>query len=476
MIINLKSVSIENFKRIKNLSVDLSQLTLLIGPNGCGKSNIMEAISLAFEAVNYRDPSDNPFMKYWGFTNVVTDQESDQLISISFKFNVGSYKVEYGMKVTGIGGKFKFVEELISVYKCMEIRRIGRIVKVNYDKNYINLIETHRDDIMKELDQIPFFKGVKIDIAKEGEDINDIDESISILQLAFGSPLFLSFQMNKIKVGSHNIRLRILPGIDGKNEIRILPVPGLSLEHINNQTEIKNVKRSRMPETDVIETIRSFFLNESDYSIIVSTWNMARKMIFLRHDYIYQMKQSVPINLQINKNIGGKEALIWLYKKYNEEGKIPDRISSAIDSLFPGWSVQFRITEDGNVILLARRPDESGNILPWLPVSLPDGFFKLLLIMIFIEMKPSILMIDEIENSLHYRIIDYIMDSLRDSGIPVILTSHSPLVIDRAHLSEVKVLMNENGHSEIENVSNPKNLAEILLKEGITPSDYYLYS
>ena len=476
MVINPKSVSIENFKSIKNLSVDLSQLTLLIGPNGCGKSSIMEAISLAFEAVNYRDPSDNPFMKYWGFTNVVTDQDTDQLISISFKFNVGSYKVEYGMKVTGIGGKFKFVEELISIYKCMEIRRIGRIVKVNYDKNYINLIETHRDDIMKEIDPNHFINHMKIDIAKENEEINELDESLSILQLNLGFPSFLSFQRNKIKVGLHNIRVRFVRGIDRKNDIMILPVPTLNLDNITNQLGIKNVKRIRIKEIDIIDAIRSFFITQDEYSVAVSTWDVARKMIFLRHDYIYQMKQSVPINLQISKNIGGKEALIWLYKKYNEEGKIPDRISSAIDSLFPGWSIQFRITGDGNVILLVRRPDESGNILSWLPVSLPDGFFKLLLVMIFLEMKPSILMIDELENSLHYRIIDYIMDSLRESGIPVILTSHSPLAIDKAHLSEVKVLMNKNGHTEIEKTANTKNLAELLLKEGLTASDYYLYN
>jgi len=41
----LRRVTIKNFKSIKNLSFDLGRVNVLIGENGSGKSNILEAIA-----------------------------------------------------------------------------------------------------------------------------------------------------------------------------------------------------------------------------------------------------------------------------------------------------------------------------------------------------------------------------------------------------------------------------------------------
>ena len=42
----IRKVRVENYKSIPNLTLDLGRLTVLIGENGCGKSNILEAIAL----------------------------------------------------------------------------------------------------------------------------------------------------------------------------------------------------------------------------------------------------------------------------------------------------------------------------------------------------------------------------------------------------------------------------------------------
>ena len=42
----IKSVQIENFKSIDKLNLELGRFNVLIGENGCGKSNILEAIAL----------------------------------------------------------------------------------------------------------------------------------------------------------------------------------------------------------------------------------------------------------------------------------------------------------------------------------------------------------------------------------------------------------------------------------------------
>lgn len=46
----ISEISIKNFKSIQELDLEPGRLTVLIGANGCGKSNILEAIALCFAA------------------------------------------------------------------------------------------------------------------------------------------------------------------------------------------------------------------------------------------------------------------------------------------------------------------------------------------------------------------------------------------------------------------------------------------
>ena len=47
----INEISIHNFKSIVSLDLELGRFNVIIGPNGCGKSNILEAISFASAAV-----------------------------------------------------------------------------------------------------------------------------------------------------------------------------------------------------------------------------------------------------------------------------------------------------------------------------------------------------------------------------------------------------------------------------------------
>ena len=46
----INEISIQNFKSIVNLDLELGRFNVIIGPNGCGKSNILETISFASAA------------------------------------------------------------------------------------------------------------------------------------------------------------------------------------------------------------------------------------------------------------------------------------------------------------------------------------------------------------------------------------------------------------------------------------------
>src|SRR5882762_5290268 len=56
----IRKVRVENYKSIPDLALDLGRVTVLIGANGSGKSNILEAIALASAAA--QNKLDNEFL------------------------------------------------------------------------------------------------------------------------------------------------------------------------------------------------------------------------------------------------------------------------------------------------------------------------------------------------------------------------------------------------------------------------------
>ena len=58
----IRKVRVNNYKSIPGLALDLGRVTVLIGANGSGKSNILEAIALASAAA--QNKLDNEFLNF----------------------------------------------------------------------------------------------------------------------------------------------------------------------------------------------------------------------------------------------------------------------------------------------------------------------------------------------------------------------------------------------------------------------------
>lgn len=67
----MRTIKVENYKSIHKLKLDLGRITVFIGENGCGKSNILEAIALASAAAGNK--LDNEFLVSRGIR--VTDPQ-----------------------------------------------------------------------------------------------------------------------------------------------------------------------------------------------------------------------------------------------------------------------------------------------------------------------------------------------------------------------------------------------------------------
>ncbi len=153
-----------------------------------------------------------------------------------------------------------------------------------------------------------------------------------------------------------------------------------------------------------------------------------------------------------------------------QRGGIPERIQRALSDLFPGLS--FRIeSRFGRSVLIA---SEDGLELP--PPNIPGGAIKLLTILTAIELNPSILLIDEIENSMHAHMLEYIIDELNGLRQPVLVATHSPVVVDLVGPERILIVKKDPVRGTIvEKISDPRLLSKELRKAGITLSDYVFY-
>jgi predicted ATPase len=153
-----------------------------------------------------------------------------------------------------------------------------------------------------------------------------------------------------------------------------------------------------------------------------------------------------------------------------EKLKFPDRIEAALSKLFPNTQIATSLTPQGEVFI---KVYENGVELN--PPCISDGFYKVLAILAAIELRPSLLAIDEIENSLHAKTLEYIIDELKSSGVTVVLTTHSPVVVDMVDLEDLLIVEKTAEGTRLTSVKEPEEVRKKLKELDITQSESWLY-
>ena len=474
MNVEMLSFEVENFKSFEKSTIILSPLNVIVGPNGSGKTNLLESIKLAFDCVNYRGPTDYPFVPFWGYNNAVYRSEPGRNIHFKFEFRVLEYDILYEQLVTGEGGSLRFLEEKVLVKDYVEMRRVGSKLTIQYFPNFFKTISsdvTLMNYIRKERNM-----EVRRDEEKKGKTAFESSQNYTVLDESrsiFAVDIYHSFFGNETrKERSYDLfEIHTNPVNDKIAYMRDIPIfLPIHMEKLNNRIH------ERIPLLDVYD----FFRNDPLYLFSHlgssrSTAKVKKKNLLLRHNFIYEMKKPVPLNYNSEGAVNGEWAVAWLFKTFNEQGKFSERIQRTMEDLFPGWKLGFKLTDEGNIILKVLDESIPGSSFELYAPSLPDGFFKILLVLIALEAKPSLLMIDELENSLHDTAIQYILDSIRESGVYTIISTHSPLVINSTNLEELRILENRANHSTVRSVTDPDSTKKKLVELGITPSESWLY-
>jgi predicted ATPase len=137
----IKSVKISNFKSVVDLSLDLGSFNVLIGENGCGKSNILEA--LAFGAAANADKLDNEFLGSRGIRMTKPD-----FMYSAFSSSDHKKDIHISINDEKSNNEFQLVTDEKNPKKWIDINRVHASLEF---ENFLKALMINDDDTKKQI-------------------------------------------------------------------------------------------------------------------------------------------------------------------------------------------------------------------------------------------------------------------------------------------------------------------------------------
>jgi len=460
----VKKLIIENFKSIKRLELPLKPgVNLLVGPNASGKTNILEAIYFLYKAL-VEEAGKMPYMphspRYWSPLDILYGRNVENILK--YEIFLDHYLVNKKNEVYRNEIVYKVFfrispdkSTILPVYHRIEYGKDTSIT-VSYEGIEVNMLRHTMEKLMERLKKRsriePWLKQLKdiISHAKVSGEYLKIRTAWEREAFMPSAPL-----MPPPALGMSTREEGFIAGTLFIPFVKPPVIPFAYRLEKSNRKELKGV----MVEIPGVLSLEELFAS------------VMRKIILLKHPDIGALREPKLMAGRMERldERATNLALVMLSIQ-GKKGGLPPRIIEALRRLFPSIKVRLDM-HYGRAALVA---EENGLELP--PPNMPDGLFKLLAILSAIELEPSILLIDEIENSMHARMLELIIDELNSLKIPVIVASHSPVVVDLVGAERTLIVKKDPIKGTlIEVLEKPEELYKKLDEIGVTLSDYIFY-
>ncbi|MDP2768026.1 MAG: AAA family ATPase, partial [Candidatus Methanoperedens sp.] len=385
---NLRKVVIKNFKSLHDCEIDIGKMNVVVGANASGKSNLVEVFRLLKKIYIEKDVF--PFLEWWGYDNVVWQRKEELPIIIGLLFDIEGYDVYFETNFTGVGQKFQILREVLDIRGYVKFEKEGEWITVKHNVNFI-------EDVIKNLSKYEASQEIKAILKMEKH------------QLIKGKKIRAESESRLLE--NEYVKVTVIRGED----------EGLISEKSTGEKFYLSyipVSR-RFQKTKDLETILALcpvFKKGDRYNVpiyrIVPEIILSNltKLLILYPLNIRLMKVPQPFRREETLKEDGSNIASVYHTIYLKEGKIPEQVYNPLSMVFPKIDVRPHLTDDGRVLIKFL---EDG--LELLPPNTSDGFYKILTVLIAIYLKPPLLIVDEIENSLHPETLELILDTIKAS-------------------------------------------------------------
>ncbi|MHA1313988.1 MAG: AAA family ATPase [Candidatus Helarchaeota archaeon] len=454
--LKLKKIHVMNFKSLRDCQIKLGKFNVLIGANSSGKTNLVDLFLLLRKI--YTEKNMNPFRYWWGYQNAVWNKKEEENISVKLFFNLKtkekSYDIIFQTTFTGIGGQFRILKEKLEIKGFFKLTFENNRLKFVYEKEYFDKIWDEIDGLMKKRNDLREF------ILRGGEQFSDASQ----------------FREQNIWIQSRDLFEALKPRLSSPFLFDITPQkkfvsyilnsePELHSKNFRNVIMVFDVPIKKSPNRKK-HTTRGYYLLRQVTDMIIEFFS---KILVLKLN-ITEIKRLVPIKKEEWLLEDGSTTNTVLYNLYLKEGGIPDGIVRILSRLFPEIEVKFSLTDDQRVYAKILENDLE---LP--PVCIADGIYKILSISSALELKSSILIVDEIENSLYPKALEKILDEFKSADTMSIVTTHSPVVVDMTDPKDLIIAEKKAGETKFRRIKDPTAARKKLQDAGITFSEGWLY-
>jgi len=474
----VRRVYIENFKSVKHLELELSPgINVLVGPNASGKTNILEALDFLRRAlIDYagRIPYTPHIPKYWSGRDLIYGRDPSKTVTLGFTlehYHIAEEGEEHSAcrQTADFKAYFRYSPQLDTLVPFRYRAEIEPGISViDVSPNYIRVeVRANVIEKLQKLRQSSEDRFMKLQIEEMLAVLEEFtfkyttkrdDRYIYETEASFPEPL-LFFQIPSLFTECVSDHFGFVCTTDlfipTKRQPDFVPIISGFCGDYSKGLNVSGLNvRERSPTLSLFELLRK----------------VLERVTFIRHPDIGALTEPKPYQGELRLDERATNLASVLLTLQGVRGGIPEGISEALANLFPGFSVRIS-SHMGRVALVA---EENGLELP--PPNIPDGAMKLLAIMTAAELGPSILMIDEIENSMHARMLEYVVDRLNSLGIPVLVATHSPVVVDLVDPGRVLIVLRDPERGTyVERIEDPKKLYEELKRLGVSLSDYVFY-
>lgn len=347
----IHSIRIQNFKSLRDVTLRLQDVNLLIGPNNSGKSNVLKALAFLGRYLNGHYP-DNEELKRLSFQHKIEEKRFSVQFTVCYKDDETDIFYYYNLKLYYKSNKEKEgkYEEFFGISN-----RLIQLSEVNEDNS--NFI---------------FYRVFSMD----DYDIRCYDKNNGLMSNIESGMMFRTrLSKKQIEVLSHFITVeKVFQGLKNSKlyNIKLSSFTGITTQQV---VELKGDASNLMSYLDYLNNNHPFKLMKiaEELNKCVSDFKLVR---------------TPQIDLEKKDNV----RQVKLFDK-NDIGFWADEVS------------------EGTLYFLA------------------------LLCIIFQPKPPNILMLEEPEKGIHPRriheVMEYIFELAEEQGVQIILTSHSPQVVDK---------------------------------------------